>query len=315
MGNSCAKSVVGNKKPLSETKQCCNSSEHKAVLRTSISNKLKSFSLNDLKKATKNFRQENLLGEGRDGLVFKGWIDKTTYAPTKPGSGMVVAIKNLKPESFEGEWLEEVNYLEQLPHENLVKVIGYCLEEGGEPIAWTTRVNIAIGVAKGIAFLHSLKENVLVIDLRTTSILLDSDFNAKLSGFCLVRYDLRRQAFKFLTRHAGYYGAEECVTAAAGRRAIEFDTSREMQVDSVKPLLSDRGMVLRIMDARLGDQYSKEGAQAAAALALQCLSRSPKSRPPIVDVLAALEGLHSLDTIPRTPRFEAESRATKHCAH
>ena len=133
----------------------------------SASNSVKDFSFNDLKNASKNFRSESLLGEGGFGCVFKGWLDENTLAPTKPGTGMVVAIKKLKTESFQGhkEWLvcvvwtlkfklsssfwpcwllseatfffffwhfqiwqAEVNYLGQLHHENLVKLIGYCSE-------------------------------------------------------------------------------------------------------------------------------------------------------------------------------------------
>lgn len=69
--------------------------------------KLKSFSLNDLKAATRNFCSESFLGEGGFGRVFKGWIDEKTFAPAKPGAGIVVAIKKLKRESFQGhkEWL------------------------------------------------------------------------------------------------------------------------------------------------------------------------------------------------------------------
>ncbi|RZC11747.1 Long-chain-alcohol oxidase FAO2 [Glycine soja] len=57
------------------------------------------------------------------GFVYKGWIDENTYTPTKPGIGIVVAIKKLKPESFQGhrEWLAEVNYLGQLHHENMMR--------------------------------------------------------------------------------------------------------------------------------------------------------------------------------------------------
>lgn len=78
----------------------------------SISNYLKSFSFNDLKTATKNFREENLLGEGGFGCVFKGWIDEITYAPTRPGTGIVVAVKRLKAQSFQGhkEWLVRAIY-------------------------------------------------------------------------------------------------------------------------------------------------------------------------------------------------------------
>jgi interleukin-1 receptor-associated kinase 4 len=106
--------ILGNTKIQSKTKQTSNSPDQKTELKTSasnddlsISNNVKSFSFNDLKEATRNFRQENLIGEGGFGFVFKGWIDENTGAPTKPGNGIVVAIKRLKPESFQGhkEWL------------------------------------------------------------------------------------------------------------------------------------------------------------------------------------------------------------------
>lgn len=71
------------------------------------SSQLKAFSYNELKNATRNFRPDSLLGEGGFGYVFKGWIDEHTLAATKPGSGMIIAVKKLKPEGFQGhkEWL------------------------------------------------------------------------------------------------------------------------------------------------------------------------------------------------------------------
>lgn len=68
---------------------------------------LKAFTLNELKNATRNFRQDNLIGEGGFGYVYKGWIDELTLSASRAGSGMVVAIKKLKPEGFQGhkEWL------------------------------------------------------------------------------------------------------------------------------------------------------------------------------------------------------------------
>uniref|UniRef100_A0A0V0ILU0 non-specific serine/threonine protein kinase n=1 Tax=Solanum chacoense TaxID=4108 RepID=A0A0V0ILU0_SOLCH len=91
---------------------------------------VKSFSFNELKNATRNFRPDSLLGEGGFGCVFKGWIDAQTLTASKPGSGIVIAVKKLKPEGFQGhkEWLTEVNYLGQLRHPNLVKLIGYCID-------------------------------------------------------------------------------------------------------------------------------------------------------------------------------------------
>ena len=118
---------------------------------------LKPFTFNELKNATRNFRPDGLLGEGGFGYVYKGWIDEQTLGAGKPGCGMVVAVKKLKTEGFQGhkEWFvsffittkssfclniwlvpftdncclqSEVNHLGQLLHPNLVKLIGYCLE-------------------------------------------------------------------------------------------------------------------------------------------------------------------------------------------
>lgn len=71
------------------------------------SSNLKPFSFNELKNATRNFRPDSLLGEGGFGYVFKGWIDENTWAAARPGLGMVVAVKKLKPEASQGhkEWL------------------------------------------------------------------------------------------------------------------------------------------------------------------------------------------------------------------
>lgn len=71
------------------------------------SSNLKSFSLADLKTATRNFRPDSVLGEGGFGAVFKGWIDEQSFLAAKPGTGLVIAVKRLNQESFQGhkEWL------------------------------------------------------------------------------------------------------------------------------------------------------------------------------------------------------------------
>ena len=68
---------------------------------------LRSFSFSDLKLATRNFRPDSVLGEGGFGSVFKGWIDENSFTAAKPGTGIVLAVKRLNQESFQGhrEWL------------------------------------------------------------------------------------------------------------------------------------------------------------------------------------------------------------------
>ncbi|XP_057484085.1 probable serine/threonine-protein kinase PBL2 isoform X1 [Actinidia eriantha] len=313
---------------------------------TSSSNNLKAFSFNDLKTATKNFRSDSLLGEGGFGCVFKGWIDENTFAPSKPGTGVVVAIKKLKTESSQGhrEWLTEVNYLGELRHENLVKLIGYCSEsenrllvyefmpkgslenhlfrKGVQPIPWTTRMRIAVDVARGLSFLHNLDANIIYRDMKASNILLDSDFNAKLSDFGLARAGPTGDNTHVSTRVVGTrgYAAPEYVATGhlspksdiysfgvvllellSGKRAMGDEApggSEETLVDWAKPFLGDSRRVLRIMDTRLGGQYPKKQAQAAAALAVQCLHIDPKNRPAMIDVLSAMEQLHTSKDVP-----------------
>lgn len=312
-----------------------------------VSNSIKSFTFNDLKNASKNFRSDNLLGEGGFGWVFKGWIDENTFAPSKPGYGIVVAIKKLKQESFQGhrEWLTEVNYLSQLHHENLVKLIGYCSEsdkrllvyefmpkgslenhlfrKGVQPIDWATRMRIAIDVARGLSFLHNLDANVIYRDLKASNILLDSEFNAKLSDFGLARDGPTGDNTHVSTRVMGTkgYAAPEYVATGhltpksdvysfgvvllellSGRRALADERDggvEETLVDWAKPFLGEPRRVLRIMDSRLGGQYSRKGSQGVAVLVLQCLRTDPKTRPPMADLMASLEQLHTSKDPPR----------------
>ncbi|CAL4916588.1 unnamed protein product [Urochloa decumbens] len=299
---------------------------------------LKAFSFGELKAASKNFRSDSLLGEGGFGYVFKGWIDEQTLAPSKPGSGLVVAIKKLKPEGFQGhkEWLTEVDYLGQLHHQNLVKLIGYCLDgdnrllvyeympkgslenhlfrRGADPLPWGIRLKVAIGAAKGLSFLHDAENQVIYRDFKASNILLDSDFNAKLSDFGLAKAGPTGDRTHVSTQVMGTrgYAAPEYVATGrlsvkadvysygvvllellTGRRALDKSkpASEQNLVDWARPYLRDKRRLYRIMDSKLGGQYPKKGAHAVASIALQCIGNDAKARPAMSEVLEKLDQL------------------------
>ncbi|KAL6506161.1 putative serine/threonine-protein kinase pbl3 [Orobanche gracilis] len=334
--------------PVSPNRRNQSGSIYSALLASKgLSNNLKSFTLSDLKSATRNFRSDSLLGEGGFGYVFKGWIDEHTFAPSKPGTGMVVAVKKLKLESFQGhrEWLTEVNYLGMLRHQNLVKLIGYCSESGNKLLVyeymprgslenhlfrkgvqlmpWPIRMRIAVDVARGLTFLHSLDANIIYRDLKASNVLLDSDFNAKLSDFGLAREGPKGDRTHVSTRVVGTrgYAAPEYVATGhltpksdvygfgvvllellSGKRATGDEGTggaEETLVDWAKPFLSDNRKMLRIMDSRLGGQYSKKAAQASAALALRCLHIDSRNRPPMTEILSVLEQIQAFGNVPR----------------
>ncbi|KAK6126660.1 hypothetical protein DH2020_039607 [Rehmannia glutinosa] len=293
------------------------------------------FTYEEMRLATKHFRPDQVLGEGGFGIVYKGVIDDNVrpgYKTTK------VAIKELDPEGLQGdrEWLAEVNYLGQLRHPNLVKLIGYCCEGDHRllvyeymasgslekhlflrvraTLTWDKRLKIALDAAKGLAFLHGVEKSIIYRDFKTSNILLDVDFNAKLSDFGLARVGPTGDQTHVSTRVMGTYGyaAPEYVmtghlTARSdvygfgvvllemliGRRAMDKSRpSREHNlVEWARPLLNHSKKLLRILDPRIEGQYSTKILMKVANLAYQCLSQNPKGRPVMSQVIEILEPL------------------------
>ncbi|KZV28796.1 hypothetical protein F511_06230 [Dorcoceras hygrometricum] len=299
---------------------------------------LKSFSYADLKLATRNFRPDSVVGGGGFGSVFKGWIDKNLFTAAKPGTGLVIAVKKLNQESLQGhrEWLAEVNYLGQFSHPHLVKLIGYCLEDDSrllvyefltrgslenhlfrrgsyfQPLSWILRLKVALGAAKGLAFLHSDEAKVIYRDFKTSNILLDSTYNAKLSDFGLAKDGPLGDKTHVSTRVMGTYGyaAPEYLHTGhlttksdvysygvvllellSGRRAIDKNrpTGEHNLVEWARPYLGNRRKVFRIMDNRLEGQYTIDVAQKVANIALRCVSLDSKLRPTMDSIVEELE--------------------------
>ncbi|KAL1823859.1 probable serine/threonine-protein kinase PBL10 [Daucus carota subsp. sativus] len=301
---------------------------------------LKSFTYNELRNSTRNFRPDSVLGEGGFGSVYKGWVDEHSLAASKPGMGIVVAVKRLNQDGLQGhkEWLAEINYLGQLRHPNLVKLIGYCLEDDHrllvyefmpkgsmenhlfrrgsrfETFSWGLRMKVALGAARGLAFLHGAETKVIYRDFKTSNILLDSKFNAKLSDFGLARDGPDDDKSHVSTRVMGTYGyaAPEYMSTGhlnaksdvysfgvvlleiiSGKKAIDKNrpTGEHSLVEWAKPYLTNKRRIFRVIDTRLEGQYSLDHAQRAANLAVQCLCMEPRTRPNMDEVVTALEQL------------------------
>ncbi|OWM82058.1 probable serine/threonine-protein kinase PIX13 [Punica granatum] len=292
------------------------------------------FTLAELQKATRNFRPDSILGEGGFGRVFKGYLDEE--GPSHGRGTTPIAIKKLNPESVQGfkEWKSEVSFLGSLSHPNIVRLLGYCSEEGNlllvyefmpkgtlknhlfrrgttEPLSWVLRLKIAIGAAKGLAFLHQLERQIICRDFKPSNILLDGNFNAKISDFGLARRGPAGDESHVSTQVIGTYGyaAPEYIATGhlyvksdvysfgvvlleilTGRRA--FDNNRpsgeHFVVEWVRPHVSRRKLA-RVVDPRLEGRYPLKAALELAQLAFHCLQMDPKSRPSMDDVLRTLE--------------------------
>ncbi|XP_057856266.2 probable serine/threonine-protein kinase PBL10 isoform X2 [Cryptomeria japonica] len=256
---------------------------------------------------------------------------------------MVIAVKKLNQEGLQGhkEWLAEVNYLGQLSHPNLVKLIGFCTEDDHlllvyefmqkgslenhlfrrgtyyQPLSWAIRIKIALGAARGLAFLHSADPQVIYRDFKTSNILLDSAYNAKLSDFGLAKDGPTGGDTHVSTRIMGTYGyaapeymATGHLTAKSdvygfgvvllemlsGQRAVDTNrpAGQHKLVEWSMPLLGDKRKLYQVMDARLDRNFPVKGAHKAALVALQCLSGDPKQRPAMDEVVQKLEAIQAI---------------------
>ncbi|KAK7395366.1 hypothetical protein VNO78_15918 [Psophocarpus tetragonolobus] len=290
------------------------------------------FTFRELAAITKNFRQECLIGEGGFGRVYKGRLEKTNQE---------VAVKQLDRNGLQGnrEFLVEVLMLSLLHHPNLVNLIGYCadgdqrllvyeymssgsledhlldLHPRQKPLDWFTRMKIALDAAKGLEYLHD-KANPPVIyrDLKSSNILLDKDFNAKLSDFGLAKLGPTGDKSHVSSRVMGTYGycAPEyqrtgqltvksdvysfgvvLLELITGRRAIDNTrpTRQQNLVSWAYPVFKEPHRYGELADPLLEANYPVRSLHQAVAVAAMCLNEEPSVRPLISDVVTALSFL------------------------
>lgn len=301
-------------------------------------NDLRVFTFSDLKSATRGFSRALLIGEGGFGCVYRGHL--RVPGADDLGSKIDVAIKQLNRSGFQGhkEWINEVNLLGVVKHRNLVKLVGYCAEDDERGIQrllvyelmhnksledhllarmpsilpWLTRLKIAQDAACGLAYLHEEMDFQLIFrDFKTSNILLDEEYNAKLSDFGLARQGPPEGTGHVSTAVVGTigYAAPEYVQTGrltaksdvwsfgvvlyeliTGRRAVERNLPRSEQklLEWVKPYVSDPKKFHIILDPRLEGQYCIRSAQKLASLANRCLVKQPKSRPKMSEVVEIL---------------------------
>ncbi|CAI9102086.1 OLC1v1000288C1 [Oldenlandia corymbosa var. corymbosa] len=298
---------------------------------------LRVFSFGDLAQATNNFNRMLKIGEGGFGSVYRGTIKPVGGK----GDPTVVAIKKLNRDGFQGhkQWVAEVQFLGVVEHPNLVKLIGYCAVDGDRGIqrllvyefvqnksledhlfnkaypalTWETRLQIALGAAEGLAYLHEeLEVQVIFRDFKTSNILLDEDFKPKLSDFGLAREGPTGEQTHVSTAVVGTYGyaAPDYIETGhltaksdvwsfgvvlyemlTGRRSLERNRPKSEQklLEWVKMYPANNRRFGVIMDPRLESQYSLSAARAVAKLADSCLVKSARDRPNMSEVVEKLK--------------------------
>ncbi|XP_038981260.1 uncharacterized protein LOC103711161 isoform X3 [Phoenix dactylifera] len=286
----------------------------------------KTFSLAEMERATSKFNDSRIIGEGGFGRVYEGTLEDTRR----------VAIKVLKRDDQQGsrEFLAEVEMLSRLHHRNLVKLIGICTEEHirclvyelvpngsveshlydkqSAPLDWNARLKIALGAARGLAYLHEdSSPRVIHRDFKASNILLEDDLTPKVSDFGLARTALDEGNGHISTRVMGTFGYVAPEYAMTGHLLVKSDVysygvvllelltgrkpvdmlrppGQENLVTWARPLLTSKDGLETIVDPSLGtipfDRVAK-----VAAIASMCVQPEVDQRPFMGEVVQALK--------------------------
>ncbi|KAK0572729.1 hypothetical protein LWI29_036272 [Acer saccharum] len=289
----------------------------------------KTFSASDIERATGNFDASRVLGEGGFGRVYSGVLE----------DGTKVAVKVLKRDDQQGgrEFLAEVEMLSRLHHRNLVKLFGICIEEHARclvyelipngsveshlhgvdkesaPLGWDARLKIALGAARGLAYLHEdSSPHVIHRDFKSSNILLEHDFTPKVADFGLARTAMDEENTHISTRVMGTFGYVAPEYAMTGHLLVKSDVysygvvllellsgrkpvdmtqlpGQENLVAWARPLLTSSDGLETIIDKSLGDDVPFDTVAKVAAIASMCVQPEVSHRPFMGEVVQALK--------------------------
>ncbi|CAN4089632.1 unnamed protein product [Withania somnifera] len=287
-----------------------------------------------LRNVTKNFCPENELGRGGFGVVYKGELDDGTQIAVKRMEAGIVTNKALD------EFRSEIAVLSKVRHRHLVSLLGYSVEgserilvyeympQGAlsrhlfhwknfklEPLSWKKRLNIALDVARGMEYLHTLAHQSFIHrDLKSSNILLGDDFRAKVSDFGLVKLapDNEKSVVTRLAGTFGYLAPEYAVTGKITTKADVFSfgvvlmelLTGMMALDEDRPeesrylvawfwnVKSSKEKLIAAVDPALDmkDEIT-ESISTLAELAGHCTAREPCQRPDMGHVVNVLSPL------------------------
>ncbi|KAF3321119.1 serine/threonine-protein kinase PBS1-like protein [Carex littledalei] len=291
----------------------------------------KSFTFRDLAIATQNFNNYNLIGEGGFGRVFKGRLENgqlpdhqdNPYFPIVDRATLSPSGKRYRSEvCFTNYWHRPDLYLIQWYFSLKLRIKSFCalvhpkpcsnLKPEKPPLDWNTRMKIAVGVAKGLTYLHDVADPpVIYRDMKAANVLLDEDFNPKLSDFGLAKVAPVGDRTHISTRVMGTYGyaAPDYVISGkltfksdiysfgvlmleliTGRRIYDSNKVREEQnlLSWARPFLNDRRKFYQLADPALQCRFPQRAFHQMVVITSMCLQEQPHVRPIIADVVVAL---------------------------
>ncbi|KAK9288879.1 hypothetical protein L1049_017345 [Liquidambar formosana] len=303
------------------------------------------FTLRDLEVATNRFSKENVIGEGGYGVVYQGHLI----------NGNPVAVKKLLNNlgQAEKEFRVEVEAIGHVRHKNLVRLLGYCIEgthrllvyeyvNNGNLeqwlhgamrqhgyLTWEARMKVLLGTAKALSYLHeSIEPKVVHRDIKSSNILIDDDFNAKVSDFGLAKL-LGAGKSHITTRVMGTFGyvAPEyansgllneksdvysfgvvLLEAITGRDPVDYGRpANEVNlVDWLKMMVGSRRSE-EVVDPNIETRPSTKALKRALLTALRCVDPDSEKRPKMSQVVRMLESEEY--PIPREDRRRRRSQA------